>query len=78
MIVTIIVGLFAVLFAYLAKYKNAQWGLKVSFFIIFFFLALRYNFGNDYEVYLKIFLEISQYNYINFAVINIEPGWVVL
>lgn len=65
MIVTIVVGLFSVLFAYLAKYKNAQWGLKVSFFLIFLFLALRYNFGNDYNTYLYFFSEISQYDLID-------------
>jgi hypothetical protein len=69
MIVTIILGLFSVLFAYLAKYKNTQWGLKISFTLIFLFLALRYNFGNDYETYLNAFIDITYHG---------EPGWVFL
>ena len=73
-------GLFSVLFAYLAKYKNIQWGLKVSFTLIFLFLALRYNFGNDYETYLNAFIEISQYNQIDIINIysQVEPGWIIL
>lgn len=80
MIATIILGLFSVLFAYLAKYKNTQWGLKVSFTLIFLFLALRYNFGNDYELYLNVFIEISQYNQIDLFdnTQQFETGWIFL
>jgi len=80
MIATLILGLFCVLFANLAKYKNAQWGLKLSFTLIFLFLALRYNFGNDYETYLNIFIEISQYEQLtSFGnTYQFEAGWVWL
>jgi hypothetical protein len=80
MIVTIILGLFSILFAYLSKHKNTQWGLKVSFALIFLFLALRYNFGNDYEGYLEGFIRIGQYDQVNFNdfALLYEPGWVLL
>lgn len=78
MIATIILGLFSVLFAYLAKYKNTQWGLKFSFTLIFLFLALRYNFGNDYKTYLDAFIEISKYDDISLYdnIQGFEIGWV--
>lgn len=80
MIATIILGILSVLFAYLAKHKNTQWGLKVSFTLIFLFLALRYNFGNDYKTYLNMFIKISQYNQSNLfnLLLAIEPGWIYL
>lgn len=80
MIVTIVLGIFSILFAYLAKYKNTQWGLKVSFTLIFFFLALRYNFGNDYETYLKGFIGFSQSDLegLYYYLLTNEPGWILL
>lgn len=81
MYATIILGIFSVLFAYLARYKNTRWGLKVSFTLIFLFLALRYNFGNDYQTYLDAFIAIQQYNDINVFFLMLqqfEPGWIFL
>lgn len=81
MIATVILGLFCVLFAYLAKYKQTQYGLKVSFTLIFLFLALRYNFGNDYETYLDSFIEINrnhQIGYYDNSSHRFEIGWLYL
>lgn len=80
MIVTIILGLFSVFFAYLSKFKNARWGLKVSFTLIFIFLALRYNFGNDYEWYLITFNSLGQFQISDFfgVLLPYEPGWIIL
>lgn len=80
MIATIILGVLAVLFAYLTKYKHGQWGLKVSFTLIFFFLALRYKFGNDYKTYLDGFIGINQSNdiYLLYWIQHFEPGWIFL
>lgn len=76
----IVINFFAVFFAFLAKYKIFEDGLKISFIIIFFFLALRYNFGNDYKSYLNGFLEINGYEEINVfdSRFYFEPGWIVL
>lgn len=80
MITTIILGIFSVLFAFIAKYKNTGWGLKVSFSLIFLFLALRYNLGNDYETYRLMFSVISQSSLRElFAPLPVyEPAWVLL
>ena len=81
MIATIILGVISVLFAHLSKYKNTRWGLKVSFTLIFLFLALRYYFGNDYEGYLNGFTRISSHSNFNelfYYLVQYEPGWILL
>lgn len=82
MIATIILGIFSVLFAYLTKYKHGQWGLKASFTLIFLFLALRYDFGNDYKTYLNSFIAMnwnqSLENNLYFWILQFEPGWLFL
>ncbi len=73
-----ILGVIAVFFAFLASVDKA-W-LKVTFFVIFAFLALRYNFGNDYKGYNNRFLEINGYQDIGVAAefVTWEPGWFFL
>lgn len=81
MLVTIFLGIFCVFFSYLAKYKNGEWGLNISFIFIYFFLALRYNFGNDYSNYLKIFensSNIEDYSFDDIFSFFYEPGWILL
>jgi len=79
MIITTIMGILAVFFAYLVN-KNVKNGLRISFSIIFIFLGLRYNFGNDYQAYLNSFIGINSYNRIDFfdETVRLEPGWVFL
>ena len=69
-----------VLLAYLAQYKNQAYLLKVSFFLIFLFLALRYNFGNAYKIYLEDFLVINSYQLIDYSDESLyyERGWLFL
>lgn len=79
LITTIILGFFSVFFAYLASFKKMEWGLKISFIAIFTFSSLRYNFGNDYKVYLNIFDTISRNNTVGFEFWFLqfyEPGWI--
>lgn len=80
MLTTIFLGIFSVILAYLAKYKHFTWGLKASFTLVFLFLALRYNFGNDYKGYLKAFLKFNTYSNFNFFdnKNHFEPGWIFL
>ena len=80
MIAATVLGVFAVLFAFAANYKNTQWGLKISFTLIFIFLALRYNFGNDYSAYLYGFLTMNREESIDmyFWGLYYEPGWIFL
>lgn len=76
-----IVNTIVILFAYLAKYKDCEFFLKVSFFCIFLFLALRYNYGNDYPGYLRGFLEVTNQTSIDYfdqESWHFEPGWLFL
>ena len=80
MYTVIIVNVSAVYLAYLAKYQKFGNGLKASFFLIFVFLAFRYDYGNDYQSYLSGFLEINLYEEINLfdGSLYFEPGWVII
>lgn len=75
------VNIIAVLAAYLARYNEFRFGLKVSFFVIFIFLGIRYDYGNDYMGYLNDFLEFNSFSNVDFfntALYHYEPGWLVL
>ena len=79
MIVTVaFVGVIAMFFASLPR-KSFKYGLEVAWIIIGIFLAIRYDFGNDYLGYLDGF------NYINswatfqiYEEMHAEPGWQLL
>lgn len=75
----IFLNIFAVFFAYLSKYSVKQ-GLAASFLLIFIFLALRYNFGSDYQNYYDAFVKINKYHTINYfdGSIHFEIGWIFL
>ncbi len=77
MITAILVGCFAIFFATLSRFDNTRWGLNISFIIIFIYLAIRYNFGNDYAEYFARFYKMGNLNQIKITdVINeFEPGW---
>ena len=70
----------AVFFAYITRYKDFRHGLKISFLLIFIFLALRYNFGNDYKNYYQGFININSYSSINYFnnSYHFEAGWLFL
>lgn len=73
-------NIFAVLAAYLARYSEFKFGLKISFFLIFIFLAIRYDFGNDYMSYYKGFISLNSYSSVNYfdPSIPFEAGWIFL
>lgn len=58
----------------LSKNRNSYNWLKLSFVFIFLFLSLRYDFGNDYQTYLKMFNSISYVDYDD----KTEVGWQYL
>ena len=60
MIATIIFNVFAVFFAFLESSSRSRWYLFISFLIIFAFLALRYDFGNDYLSYYEYFSDVHK------------------
>jgi len=63
-----------VLFAYLAYKNKDDMYLKISFILIFLFLSLRYEYGNDYINYLTLFKSINDVNISS----RVELGWQLL
>lgn len=80
MIATFILGVFCVLFAWLEDYKNFNYGLKIGFGFIFLFLALRYDFGNDYMPYYNFFYGVEDLtdDEIHSEDQHFEIGWIYL
>lgn len=78
--IVILVGFLSVFCAFLEGKFKFKYGLLISFFIIFVFLALRYDYGNDYVNYLDGFNEINRT--LRFDIfdkeIHFEPGWILL
>ncbi len=73
-----------VFLAWVSRFKQYKYGLEFAFIILTAFLAIRYNWGNDYPSYLRGFIEINSYNYklFDFGVLQSfrdgEVGWVFL
>nr|WP_315143954.1 EpsG family protein [uncultured Flavobacterium sp.] len=78
--IVIITNLLATFFAFLESKKILKNGLILTFVVLFLFLSIRYDFGNDYISYVNIFKEISEGTIkIDFEDSNaIEIGWVYL
>lgn len=75
----VLVGISAVFFAYLAKFENTKNGLKISFSLIFLFLALRYDFGNDYPHYREMFNDLNAFGLQKYLELQLkEEGWAYL
>lgn len=80
MIAVVIVGVLAITLALLEDVGVVRFGLIAAFFVLFAFLALRYNFGNDYAAYLAEFEEVNKQSAISFLEYggHMEVGWVLL
>lgn len=90
MITVAILNIIVVFCAFLAQHKRTESLLKASFILIFLFLALRYDYGNDYRGYLVFFsednlLDTDLLDYYRGDSIDyyskhggFEPGWVFL
>lgn len=81
MLVTLLLGFICLIINFIAYFQKSDWGLKLSFFLIFLFLGLRYNFGNDYQTYLDLFNRVKEDPLIAFdqeMYVFYEPGWMIL
>jgi hypothetical protein len=71
MLITTIVGVIAVIFAIFASYvPDNKKLLKFSFLVIFMFLGLRYDFGNDYKAYYDYFTNIHRISLKDLLIFN--------
>jgi hypothetical protein len=78
MYISLITFSLSIFFAYIAKYSKFDWCLKFSFLILFVFLILRFDFGNDYLNYLFAFQDINKYGFSSRVFIELEPGYIFL
>lgn len=77
----LIFNLIAVLFAWLESSGRFKHGLKFSILTVFLFLALRYDYGNDYMSYLNYFVKVNSESHLNPEIVRIkgnEIGWLYL
>ena len=81
MFITLLLGVICLVLNLIAYFNKSDLGLKLSFVLIFIFLALRYNFGNDYETYIGLFDRIKKDGdlaFDNAMYLFYEPGWMIL
>ena len=75
MLIIIIVSLISVFLTYLSKYRETRYCFEIAILSLIIFWGFRYNFGNDYAVYLANFDSIKNYSE---GIIELESGWVLL
>jgi hypothetical protein len=80
MVTVIILNVIVLLFAWLDSKKIFEHGLKVSFLLIFVFLAIRYHYGNDYSNYENSFNEANKFALLGIfdTDLQFEPGWTLI
>lgn len=80
MYIVIFTNILAILFAFLESKKILKNGLLLSFFVLFIFLGLRFDYGNDYQMYFEAFDNINSIGWseVYNEKLHFEPGWVVL
>lgn len=76
MVHVLILGIIAVSLAWLEGIGKFKHGMKSAFILIFLFLTLRYDFGNDYMGYLFQFVEIRNIRDVEYFHFRYnEVGW---
>lgn len=71
----VIISLISVFLAYISKYKKTRWCFELAMIILVSFFGFRYDFGNDYAVYLANFDSVQKYSE---SIIDLEYGWILL
>lgn len=78
MFVFIVLAVVCIFFTWLQQIGAIENGLKISYFLIFLFLSLRYDFGNDYMPYLDGYLELQKLDRSELYFRGNEVGWLFL
>ena len=82
MVVLLVSGIVALLLTYFASKDEIPFGLEIAFLLIAFIAAIHYNYGNDYSNYVRIFENITKYDFSFNGLINHkfyrENGWALL
>ena len=80
MISILVFGFFIVILSAI-RWKQKLKGLRISLILLTFFLAIRYNFGNDYDNYFNLFNEVVDKFQFSIHYYNKRPteiGWCLL
>lgn len=81
MIGALVFNIIAVFLSWLEGSKKNKHGLKLSLFVVFLFLAIRYDYGNDYFSYFNTYIDLNTGNFKwinNTTIKGIEIGWILL
>lgn len=80
MIESLIIGIIIILIVYPTKSRKFKYGIEAAFIVLATFVALRYNWGNDYAGYLEDFHRINSYLQKSDAYLDThsELGWIFL
>jgi transmembrane protein EpsG len=76
MIVYVILVILALFFTWMRQVGTFKNGMKISFFFVFLFLALRYDYGNDFSSYYNEFLSLRSLQDEDFYFKENEVGWL--
>lgn len=61
-----------------SKYSKSYLGLKLAFLFLFIIGSLRFDYGNDYKSYYKIYIDISKGKMYLPEIKQLEVGYIVL
>lgn len=78
MAVYITLIILSVLFTWLQEIGILKNGMKISYFLVFLFLGLRHDYGNDYSGYLTEYLNLKSLKDDSFYFKGNEFGWLYL
>lgn len=80
MILVTIINIIAILLTYLSRYRKCRCGFEIAIILLICFYGIRYNYGNDYPVYLLMFNEINSFSTVEYSTESsaIERGWIFL
>lgn len=82
MLLILLFTLTVIVLSILTSLRTIKYGLEITFFFIFVFCALRYDFGNDYKNYYEWYYDTCNHkNFGNFMQDfrnALEPGWAFL
>lgn len=78
MTVYIILVILSVFFTWIQQVGALKNGMKFSYFLVFLFLALRHDYGNDYSAYLSGYLGLQSLQDEDFYIKANEFGWLYL
>ena len=70
-----LISIISILLTYCSRFRRTRYCFEVAIILLTLFWSIRYEFGNDYAIYLSNFDSIKAYGD---SIIELEYGWVLL